>query len=208
MSAIKTLCNRAILIEGGRVADEGDVDRVVNRYLSAGSDLSQMGVISARAPRMTNGEARFLSVRLTDESGQDVRQLFFGQKFKVVAVCDVYKEIADGHFEVSISTADGVHVTYSTTIDEGNEPRYLHPGRHTLTATFSNILLPRQYTIDLGVHHQNGTTSDFVQRTLDFRVLKVAQDGDDHYRWGHVRGLVRVPAEWELARTEPSCSAI
>jgi hypothetical protein len=60
------------------------------------------------------------------------------------------------------------------------------------------MLLPREYTIDLGVHHQNGTTADFVQRTLDFTVLRVAESGEDHYPWGQTRGFVRAPAGWNL----------
>jgi hypothetical protein len=68
-----------------------------------------------------------------------------------------------------------------------------------VTAEFHNILLPGHYSIDLGVHHyHDGTTADFVQRTFDFTVLRVAAGGIDHYRWSQVRGLVRAPARWAL----------
>ena len=38
-------------------------------------------------------------------------------RVRVSLVCDVLKDIPDGHFEVSISTRDGTHVTYATTMD-------------------------------------------------------------------------------------------
>jgi lipopolysaccharide transport system ATP-binding protein len=198
MTAVKSLCTRAILMEGGRVALDGDVDEVVDRYLTAGTDMSRTGVIPDSAPRLCDvpDEARFRSVRLTDLAGRETNQLYFGQPFRVSFDCDILKELHDVHFEVSISTTDGTHVSYSTTIDGGRPPLRLGKGRHEVAADFDTVLLPRDYTIDLGVHHHDGTTSDFVQRTLDFTVLRVAPDGNDHYLWGRTRGYFRAPAAW------------
>src|SRR5438552_3709547 len=36
MTAVKSLCTRAVLFEGGRLAIDGDVDVVVDRYLTGG----------------------------------------------------------------------------------------------------------------------------------------------------------------------------
>jgi lipopolysaccharide transport system ATP-binding protein len=212
MTAVKSLCMRAILIDGGEVALDGDVDEVVNRYLTAGTDMSRTGIIPEDAPRHRDvqGQACLRSVRLTDLSGRDVTQLYFGQPFRVSFTCDVLRDIPDGHFEVSISTADGVQVTYSTTLDGGRGPKFLARGRHEIQAEFDVVLLPRSYTIDLGVHHQNGATADYVQRTRDFEVVRVAENGPDHYPWPRTRGHVRAEAAWSCGVTgveTPSCSA-
>jgi lipopolysaccharide transport system ATP-binding protein len=204
MMAVKSLCDRAILIERGQVAIDGAVDSVVNRYLTAGTAMARTGQIPEDAPRLRDlpSEARFRSVRLTDSSNHNVSQLYFGQPFRVHFVCDVLKEIPDGHFEISLSTLDGTHVTYATTLDGGKGPRRLAKGRHEGSAGFDVVLLPRDYTIDLGVHHHDGTTADFVQRCLDFTVIRVAEDGGDHYRWERTRGLVRAGASWCLSRPQ------
>jgi lipopolysaccharide transport system ATP-binding protein len=200
MSAIKSLCTRAILIENGRIVADGNVDEVVNRYLEAGSGISPTGEIPENMPRWrdVHDEALFRSVRLTDLAGNETSQLYFSQPFRVTFSCDVFKEIEDAHFEVSISTLDGTHVTYSTTIDGGVEPQRVPKGRHEVSAEFDVTLLPRQYTIDLGIHHHGGTTCDYVRRTLDFTVVRVAESGSDHYRWERTRGLVRAAARWDL----------
>jgi lipopolysaccharide transport system ATP-binding protein len=203
MSAIKSLCTRGILVEGGRVTHDGTVDEVVNRYLDAGSDMARTGVIPDEAPRLsdTPNEARVRGVRLTDMSGKDVSQLYYGQRFRVGITCDVMRDIEDPHLEISISTQDGTHVTYSTNTDGGAEPSPLREGRHEIWADLDVTLLPREYTIDVGIHHhQNGATADWVQRTLDFTVLRVAESGDDHYRWPKTRGLVRPPSRWHIPR--------
>ena len=83
-------------------------------------------------------------------------------------------------------------------MDGGADNRLFSPGRHEWVATFQGLtLLPRQYTIVLGIHHQSGTTADLVTRALDFTVLRIAESGDDHYPWPQTRGLVRMPVGWE-----------
>lgn len=200
MTAVKSLCTRGILLQKGRVALDGDVDEVVDAYLTAGTDMALTGIIPEDAPRISDspGEARFRSVQVTNLSGEPTNQLYFGQPFQVRFVCDVLKTIPDGHYEVSISTRDGTHVTYATTMDGGQGSSQLEPGQHELAATFEGLtLLPRQYTIDLGIHHQSGTTADYVQRVFDFTVLRIAEEGKDHYPWPRTRGLVRGLARWE-----------
>jgi lipopolysaccharide transport system ATP-binding protein len=199
MTAVKTLCSRAVLIERGGLALDGDVDGVVDRYLTGGLETARTGIIAEAAPRYSDrpGEAYFRAVRLTDLADRPVTQLYFGQPFRVHFVCDVLREMPDGLFEVSISTQDGIHVTQATTLDGGLPPRRLSPGRHEWAVTFDGTkLLPRGYTIDVGVHHWDGATADLVSRALDFTVLRMAESGDDHYPWPMTRGLIRPPARW------------
>jgi lipopolysaccharide transport system ATP-binding protein len=199
MTAVKSLCSRAVLFEGGRLVRDGSVDDVVDRYLTGGLDTARTGIIPETAPRYSDrpGEAYFRCVRLTDLADRPVTQLYYGQPFRVHFECDVLKELPDGIFEVSISTQDGVHVTQSTTLDGGALPQRLAPGRHTGAVTFEGLtLLPRSYTIDLGVHRWDGATADHVQRALDFTVLRMAETGTDHYPWPMTRGLVRPAATW------------
>jgi lipopolysaccharide transport system ATP-binding protein len=203
MTAVKSLCNRAILFEGGRLVADGAVDGVVDRYLTGGLNTAHTGIIPETAPRHTDrpGEAYCRSVRLTDPSGAAVTQLYFGQPFQVHLACDVLQEIPDGVFEVSISTPDGIHVVQATTLDGGAMPRRLAPGRHEMTVTIDGLtLLPREYTLDVGIHHWSGPTADLVQRCLDFTVLRTAETGNDHYPWPTTRGMVRPRTEWSATR--------
>jgi lipopolysaccharide transport system ATP-binding protein len=201
MVAVKSLCTRAILLEKGRIAGDGGVDEAVNLYFESHPMMTSRGSIPENVPRLSNGEARFRSVELMNLAGNAVSQLYFGQPFRVTGVCDVLYDIPDAHFEVSISTFDGIHVTYSTTLDGGRKSREMAAGRYEICADFPDvILLPGRFVIDLGIHHDNGTTSDFVQRALEFSVLRVSETGDDHYRWGRTRGLVRTNACWQVQR--------
>ncbi len=199
MTAVKSLCLRAILIEAGRVACDGDVDTVVNRYLDSAPQALAGGMIPETAQRYrdVHDRATFRSVKLTDLDGHPATQVYFGQPFRVSFVCDVLSDIADGLFEVSISTKDGTQLSYTTTMDGGAGARYLARGSHHVSVMLHPVLLPRQYTISLGVHQTNGMTADFVQNALDFTVLRVAESGNDHYPWSRTRGYIRIPGTWQ-----------
>ncbi|HEY7087271.1 MAG TPA: ABC transporter ATP-binding protein, partial [Tepidisphaeraceae bacterium] len=73
MSAIKSLCTRGVLVGDGRIAHDGGVDEVVNRYLNTGIAPIRAGVVPENAPRYSDlkNEARVRRVRLTDLHGKD-----------------------------------------------------------------------------------------------------------------------------------------
>jgi lipopolysaccharide transport system ATP-binding protein len=199
MGAIKSLCSRAILLDAGCVTCDGGVDLVVDGYyaLTAGAARPGTGVIADDAPRLwSTSEARLRSVQLMDTSGTEITQLYFAQPFRVKIVFDVLTNILDAVIEVGIATLDGTRVIFLSNIDGGKSPAYFPRGRYGVAVDMNFVLLPRQYTIDLGIHHREGRTIDWVERTLDFTVLNVPVTGSDYYPWSHVRGFVRPAACW------------
>ncbi len=199
MAAIKSLCTRAVLLESGIVRRDGDVNEVVNEYLALGQPACRDGEIPEGAERMGTGVVRMLRVRVTDETGQDREQLCYGEPFRVSFECEVYEHLEDVLFEVSISALDGTHVMKALSCDWGGRTLALSPGRHEISASFDNVLLPRGYTVGLGCHRlQDGTTHDYVARTIDFTVLSVGENVEDHHPWPLVRGYVRPRADWDF----------
>lgn len=66
MAAVETLCNRAVLLAGGRVVDMGDTRRIVEAY----SQTWRQGVeVSDRRDRTGTGLVRIESITMEDDSG-------------------------------------------------------------------------------------------------------------------------------------------
>lgn len=195
MAAIRSLCTKAVLLERGRLALEGTTEDVVHRYLDDGQAQACSREIPEDAERMTNNSGRIRRVSVTDVRGQPVSQAYFGQPIQVCFECQLFEEVAAGHFEVSVSTRDGTHVLMATTVDTGR-PKRLGRGRHLISAELLTTLMPREYVIDVGVHHFDGTTIDFVPRACSLEVLKVAKGNGNHYPWSMVRGYVRGQSLW------------
>ena len=198
MAAVKALCTRAMLLDGGRLTREGLVDEVVDAYLMERSEIARTGIIPDSASRLfSTGEAKFRVVQLTDLSDNVTTQFYLGEPLRVTVIFDVISEIPAAVIEVSIAAMDGTHVVYSGSDDNTNAPVHLLPGRYTAMIEMDGVLLPRQYTIILGMHHYStGTTIDWIERSLDFTVLNVAKNGRDSYRWSPVRGFVRPATRW------------
>ena len=190
MTAIKSLCSRAILLEGGRVAIDGNVDEVVNSYLLPETDMVKTGIIPNDVERIGTGEAKLRCVELGNTPDRPVSQLYYRQPFRVTLMFDVLRDIPDAFIEVNIGTPDGIDVVFATTLAAGKLPTDLFKGRYEAHAEFDIILLPQRYSIGVGIHRSDGMTVDFVRRVLDFTVLKVAENGTGHFRWDTVRGYV------------------
>lgn len=198
MASIKSLCSRVLLMENGRLALEGDSDHVVDAYLSAGEDIAQDGIIPLAAPRVGTGEAIIQSVELANGTGQRTSQLYLGSSFRISFSFEALKPIPDAIIEVSIAGRDGSHIVQALSIDGGRPLQHFSKGHHTVSVDLEMVLLPRQYSLILGLHHSNGKTIDYIEDVLSFDVLPVASSGRDHYPTEQVRGYVRPAARWYL----------
>jgi lipopolysaccharide transport system ATP-binding protein len=198
MGSIKALCQRAVLLDNGRVMADGDVESVVARYVQ-GHEPPASGDIAADAPSLGTGEARFRRVEIQNTRGERISQVFFGQPFRVVFDVEALKDLTDVVFEVDVSTLDGTYVTTSLSIDGARPPAALPLGVHRIAVELRMHLMADRYTIDLGVHHTGPPwTIDFVRRTLDFEALNVSETGADRYVFGVKRGYVRPESHWHL----------
>jgi len=198
MAAIKSLCGRALLLDGGRLAADGPVDDVVGRYVSGVGAASDGGWIRDDASRSGTGEARMRRVAVVDCVGHALSQLYLGQPFRVELDVEVTAPLADVLAGVGLSTLDGTPVAYTYSIDGGQPLWDLEAGWHRVSVAIDVTLLPRIFSVDVLLARSDGREVDFVQRAIDFTALDVAERGRDAYPWETVRGFVRPPSRWNV----------
>jgi lipopolysaccharide transport system ATP-binding protein len=196
MASIRALCQRAILLDRGRVRADGDVDAVVSEYLRTDVKAAVDGAIPDDVPRIGMGGVRVRHVELLDEEGNHLFQACLGQPLVVVLGLEAERRVPTA-VEVGISSLDGIRATTSFSTDGARPPFMLEPGETRLIVELEPFLLPGHYALDLGVRHAGpGWTLDLVERIRDFEVLNVAEEGGDSYPHAAVRGYVRAPARW------------
>jgi len=71
VASVQRLCKKAMLLEGGRLADYGPVAGVIKNYLATSTDETDVARFRPHARRGT-GWARIADARLVDESGKSV----------------------------------------------------------------------------------------------------------------------------------------
>jgi lipopolysaccharide transport system ATP-binding protein len=204
MASIARLCDRVLVLEGGRIVSEsrpGRPEEAVGEYVDIVDpmDVAQHGGVTevpAEVARIGTGEARIVEVALRDTDGQPIDRLNYGQPFMISVVYDWGKAISNVAFEVGIARADGQRIATVQSIDGPGEPVEVVPGRQEVSVEIDDLtLLPGEFTIDAGCHRMDGNTIDYVTRVLRFEACN-GEAGEDRYEWSGVRGYVRPDSRW------------
>lgn len=82
--AVSSFCNRAIILDGGRISFSGEASRACAEYLSAAAETAVNGDIANRKDRTGSGELRIVGFRLEDAAGRRVPQLRNGADARLV----------------------------------------------------------------------------------------------------------------------------
>ena len=147
--SVKALCDKAILLEGGRIVAEGDAGVVVEEYYSrrvgpaagvgagaiapqvsdaadavaSGDYAGNVEDFASRAAyqRINNGKVKFLNVRLVDSAGRDVSVIEYGQTVTLRMVLESNANIERLGIAYHIRDMKGVELVYSDSAIEGNQ---------------------------------------------------------------------------------------
>lgn len=196
MPTIKSLCTRAILLDGGRLVQDSDPDSVVAAYLRTDDIPRGEAIVRAGESVMGTGEARLRSATVLDSAGKVADQLHFTESFRVRMLVDTAVTIPEVVVEVGISNLEGLRVATMMNTDRGGHVFELSPGLQEIAMDVDLTLLPRDYVLDIGLHRYSGATIDLVEKVTRFTVLNIAGEGGDHYRPYEVRGFVRPNTRW------------
>ncbi len=170
--AVKSLCNKAILIDGGKIIAYGDSAQVVETYYSSrvsskNSSESTEGMLGnsdialsrqaigdtslfrqrAEYQRVHNGKASFINVSLIDESGCEVSAVYFRQRVTLRMVIEAIDAVPCLGLAYHIRDMKGVELVYSDTgIEREAHLRELEVGQlYIVDWTFNVALREGEY---------------------------------------------------------------
>ncbi len=175
----------------------------MTEYLSSRvhDQLGGTAVIPDDAERFRGTEeAALRRVTMIDDEGHELSSLKLGQRFRLGLHFEARAQIGDGVVEIGLSTPDGQRVATLQSMDRPGAPLTLAPGLNEVEAEVGVKLLPGEYIIDVGLHHTNGVTMDFVNGGFRFTALNQPVEGEASWPWSEVRGYVRPDSNWSPAR--------
>lgn len=194
MDAVRTLCNRAILFEGGKIRADGDVENVVEDYMARFSTGS--------VPQLRGAHGLTIErVALKNEAGQETREFCPGEDLTVEITFDAKERLEEPHFILAVRGKKGNCFTANMQLD-GHRPKVLN-GRGHISCRFKSIpLLPQRYTVQLAIRARNG--NDVLLDYEEIGSFSVKADLADYGFKGEFRmraseaTSVVVPYEWQL----------
>lgn len=190
--AIRALCSRAILLNGGRMEADGPPAEVLSRYqkviMAQEAAYAQAEMVKEKpqpaspnldyksVPQFTyrhgNGNAEIVRVDLLDDSHQPIAIVESGQLVHLRMEVVFHEGLVDPVYGFIIRNRHGIHLYGTNTRVQGIPGGPMKPGaRSETTFSFNCWLAPDLYSISIAVHSPNAVSFDWLDGALFFRVL-------------------------------------
>jgi lipopolysaccharide transport system ATP-binding protein len=198
MQAIKHLCDRALLLDKGRIVAEGPAHEVVDHYLAGHHTPSQDGHI---APDMHRFETPALEVsrfQLLNLEEQPITRLQIGQRFKIRLHYRIHDTESAYRIGVNFYHADGLKI--ANTVNSENIV-HLHPKpphTYTIDIEIKNILMAGTYWVGIKVKSSHQQVIDVIEG-LSIKVVPVSM----RHKPQIGNGLVMLDAKWQSPLEAP-----
>ncbi|MCB0757869.1 MAG: ABC transporter ATP-binding protein [Flavobacteriales bacterium] len=194
MTAVRTLCQRVIWMEHGRIRMQGPTEEVVGAYLANYSKATTERVWSEEdAPG--NAVAHLRHVRVAPASGGDV----FHWEDPIDVEIGLDKHTAEKiSVNIQVLNGDGA-VLFTTNLAEGLPGLVLGTGRQVVSCRFpSHLFNEGDLMLNIGVAHK-GWPSFRVEEAVAFTVVEPPRSGAWHARR---KGMLRLAIPWQHRSTQ------
>lgn len=200
MGAIKSLCDRCIVLNKGEIHYEGSTTDAINEYVKLNTSKNQNnGLINTKDYTYYDGKLNFNKINLLNYDNQNKTVFNYREKIKIKIHFQLNENIEDLIFSVSIISREGNPILYGTTIDQDYEKLHsLKIGKYNLEIETKFSLLPGNYYVTLGATNKNGVSYSLVERALDFKINRTGTEKNNSYRWVNSNGYAIMEGNWKI----------
>lgn len=177
LGLVKKLADRAVFLHEGTVRAEGRTSDVVNRYVGmvleqhaprAESEREQQGESTFRHG---DGASRVVSAELIDEQGRALKVVESGAPVRAVVVAKFERASENPVVGILIRNRLGMDVFGTNTRVEGRELGHVEAGEEVeVEFVFDCLLAAHEYTLTAATQNWDGTSQDWLDDVLSFRV--------------------------------------
>jgi ABC-type polysaccharide/polyol phosphate transport system ATPase subunit len=196
MSAIEALCDRAVLLSGGRLISDGPARDVVQQYIEA---VQRQQVASDVAGAVAGEDLEIVRVTIHDAHGRQVERVMTDEAMTVRLHYHAHTPIRRPIFSVGLSDGGRACFTMASMLMDGNVPEVISGEGH-VDCTFAQLpLQPRAYEVwgEVIGEHGFGGIVDW-QRLRLFQVdgdLPAGKSGVTHTL---TDAPVKIPYSWSV----------
>ncbi|MBA2678178.1 MAG: ABC transporter ATP-binding protein [Ktedonobacteraceae bacterium] len=194
MEAVRTLCQRGLFLDDGKIQADGAADSIVEAYFAEHA--------KGFGRQKRGGYARIIQrIALKNDSNQETRQFRPGEDLIVEIAYDTEKRIDKPYFQIVIQSSRGNCFTASMLLD-GHRPGAIE-GKGIIACRFKSIpLLPQRYTVRMAIKANDG--KEFLMNYEDVGSFNVTANLEDYGYAGEFLTRVSeatavvIPYEWHL----------
>ena len=196
---IQRLCNRAIMLDKGRIYRDGNPEAVCTSFYAQSDEKisSAMSLTQARGLN-TSGELELIGLRFIDRDGKPTDRISYGRDCVIRFTVKVLTGLDEVTFGFGFHTTDFLYLTTHNS-EEQLRIAHLPAGDHFIECKIANLpILPGVYSLRFGVTAGTAARTVFYgENLLHFRI-----QGDIPIT---VRdGFFALDAHWTVASAEES----
>ncbi|PKQ70837.1 ABC transporter ATP-binding protein [Raineya orbicola] len=153
MGAVRNLCSKAIFMEKGKIAFQGETNKVVGRYLqNTNENLSGIFEIGKKT---ADGTVIIQKTIFKNKEGKITNNLNFGDDLSIELYGYAKERLEKPYFYFDIESQHGFLAGAYSLLD-GWRPEYIE-GDFVIKCTFKNLrLLPQIFTVWFGMRDKSG----------------------------------------------------
>lgn len=161
MGAVNSLCDKAIVMDKGKVVFDGNVSGGVSYYLSNNNVPTE--ILSERTDRLGNGDFKFTSIAFENSKGSRIDEVLTGEGLKIKMDFESKPGLDPGKMMISVAFMDELqNIVLAFVSDEMGTNFSFLASNGTLTLDIPEFLLRgNQYSIRLFASY-NGSLAENV----------------------------------------------
>ncbi len=152
LEAVRSLCDRALLLEQGEVTHDGPTDRVIAQYLQRVAEGDRGHSCQEREERWGSGEIKIGEVWLEDEAGGKVSGVPVGRPFVVAADYTSHSAVSEPVIGLALRDETGHLLSGPNTRFDGVDLASLPSSGEVRYQVNDSRLLPGRYFLSISVY--------------------------------------------------------
>jgi lipopolysaccharide transport system ATP-binding protein len=200
LTAIQSICTRAIVLDKGKLVFDGDTKKAINHYL--GNSATASGFVKFDAKRDTKN-LKFISVGLCDESNKQRGEFANGENIDVRLDYQVTTPGKDYEIVMELWNEDGVCVLATSNYDRhpDRNSEEIKPGKYAASFTIpTKEFREGSYYLSFGASIPGIQMLDEIHHAIAF---KIASENEDIKRFGQGRlGTIYKEIEWRITKNK------
>jgi lipopolysaccharide transport system ATP-binding protein len=201
MPAVKRLCSRGILLDGGTMLLDSNVENVVSTYNNKSDmvkhEVVDLGIDKPRSkPSQKDSHFKWTEIYIINSTGKKDNKIFYHEPFKIAFKGKAISSSRNILIGLVVRSSLGEIVFNTHQIDNGQGNILKQGINEFVVEVCSNVLRPGYYSVDLGIHGINA--ADFIENAIIFNISDLSVD---EKTWDKTRreGIIDLDCKWSIS---------
>jgi lipopolysaccharide transport system ATP-binding protein len=191
MASVKQLCNTGIILANGSIAMAGEINPIINYYLSSQSKLINPKYF--KEFEMRNFDIKLERIDITSADENCI--LNFDTPIEIIFELYSKKDFKSLSFAISCNTNQGVQV-FTARSGYGSNNFGLSQGKNKIRCTMNNQLREGNYYFNLGISLGERANILYIEKCFEIEVNVTSENNSVLYGVNN-QGIINMQSTWE-----------